>query len=71
MSHRRKLSEEFQREAVDLTRQPCVSASQVARDMGLGDGMLGRWRREFATDKTKAFPGAGVPRNQEIATLKV
>ena len=70
MSNRRKFSDEFKREAVGLTRQAGVSVSQVARDIGVGDGMLGRWRREFATDKTKAFPGSGVPRDQKMAMLK-
>ena len=70
MSKRRKFSEEFKREAVGLTRQPGAQLSQVARDIGVGAGILGRWRREFETDKTKAFSGSGVPRDQEMATLK-
>ena len=54
MSKRRKFSDEFKREAVGLTRQPGVSVSQVARDLGVGAGLLGRWRRELAIE-------AGVP----------
>jgi len=70
MSKRRKFSEEFKREAVNLTRQPSASVSQVARDIGVGVGLLGRWRRELETDKAKAFSGSGVPRDQEMAALK-
>jgi len=70
MSKRRKFSEEFKREAVSLTRQPSASVSQVARDIGVGVGLLGRWRRELETDKAKAFSGSGVPRDQEMAALK-
>ncbi|TPG05344.1 IS3 family transposase, partial [Rhodanobacter glycinis] len=44
--------------------------SQIARDIGVGAGVLGRWRRELETAKTKAFTGSGVPRDQEMATLK-
>src|SRR3546814_5962427 len=46
------------------------SRSQVARDIGVGAGVLGRWRRELETDKAKAFACSGVPRDQEMATLK-
>jgi transposase len=70
MSKRRKFSEEFKREALELTRQPGVNISQVARDIGIGAGLLSRWRREFQNDKTKAFSGSGVPRDQEMALLK-
>lgn len=51
MSKRRKFSEEFKREAVGLTNQPDAQRSQVARDIGVGAGVLGRWRRELAADK--------------------
>ncbi len=55
MSKRRKFSEEFKREAVGLTQQPGANISRVARDIGVGAGLLGRWRRELETDKAKAF----------------
>jgi transposase len=67
MSERRKFSDEFKREAVGLTHQPGASLSQVARDIGVGGGMLSRWRRELASGKAKAFSGSGVPRDQEAA----
>jgi transposase len=70
MSKRRKFSEEFKREALELVRQPGVTVSQVARDIGIGAGLLGRWRRELENDKAKAFSGSGVPRDQEMAALK-
>lgn len=70
MSKRRKFSEEFKREAVELTRQPGATVSQIARDIGVGAGLLGRWRRELVESKGKAFPGSGVPRDQEMLTLK-
>jgi transposase len=70
MSKRRKFSDEFKREAVGLTRQPGANISQIARDIGVGAGILGLWRRELEAGKTKAFTGSGVPRDQEMATLK-
>ncbi len=50
MAKRRKYSEEFRREAVNLTRQPDTSVSQVARDIGVNAGQLFRGRREFEGD---------------------
>lgn len=70
MAKRRKFSEEFKREAVALTRQSGVSVSQVARDIGINPNQLTRWRRELAEAKGKAFGGSGVPRDQEVASLK-
>ena len=66
---RRKFSEEFKREAVNLTRQPNATVSQVARDIGVGASDLFRWRRELEANG-KAFPGSGVPRDQEVMALK-
>ncbi len=66
---RRKFSEEFKREAVNLTREPNARVSQVARDIGVGAGQLFRWRRELEAGG-KAFPGSGVPRDQEVLALK-
>ena len=66
---RRKFSEEFKREAVNLTRQPNVTVSQVARDIGVGASDLFRWRRELEANG-KAFTGSGVPRDQEVMALK-
>ena len=69
MAKRRKYSEEFKREAVELTRQPGASVSQVARDIGVGPNLLFRWRRKVEGED-KAFPGSGVARDQELLALK-
>lgn len=69
MAKRRKYSEEFKREAVELTRQPGASVSQVARDIGVGANLLFRWRRKLEAED-KAFPGSGVARDQELLALK-
>lgn len=70
MSKRRKFSDEFKRKVVGLPRQPGANVSQIALDIGVGAGILGRWRRELETAKMKAFTGSGVPRDQEMAMLK-
>ena len=70
MGSRRKYSQEFKQEAVQLSRQSGVSVSQVARDLGIQANMLTRWRREFAGAGSKAFRGQGVARDQELAQLR-
>jgi transposase len=70
MGSRRKYSQEFKQEAVQLASQAGVSVAQVARDLGLQPNMLTRWRRESVEGGIKAFRGQGVPRDQELAQLK-
>ena len=70
MGTRRKFSAEFKREAVALTAQPDVSVAQVARELGIGANLLGRWRRQLEADGAKAFRGQGVARDEEVARLK-
>ena len=70
MGNRRKYSQEFKLEAVQLASQAGVSVAQVAKDLGIQPNMLTRWRRENGSAGTKAFAGAGVARDQELAQLK-
>jgi transposase len=70
MGKRRKFSAEFKREAVALTAAPDVSVAQVARELGIGANLLGRWRRELQADGKKAFQGSGIARDEEVARLK-
>ena len=70
MATRRKFSQEFKHEAVQLARSSDQSASQVARDLGISPNLLTRWCREFKDGGAKVFPGPGKPRDEEIAQLK-
>lgn len=47
MSSRRKYTQEYKREAVQLAQAGDVRVSQVARDLGINANMLGRWCREM------------------------
>ena len=64
---RRKYSDEFKLEAVRLTQEPGVTQAQVARDLGIGAGLLGRWVKEFKAHGGQAFQGSGRPRDEETA----
>lgn len=70
MSKRRKFSAEFKREAVQLTRSPDVTLRQVAKDLGIGEGLLGRWKRDLKNHADKAFVGQGHARDQELMRLR-
>ena len=70
MQRRRQHSEEFKREAVALANQPGVTIKQVAEELVLNAGMIGRWRREMRDNGTMPFPGKGNPRDEEMAALK-
>ena len=47
MSSRRKYTQEYKREAVQLARSGDVPMSQVASDLGINANMLARWCREL------------------------
>jgi len=70
MSKRRKFSAEFKRGAVQQASQPGVSCAQVARELGIRDNLLTRWKREAESQEKVAFGGTGTPQDQELAQLK-
>jgi len=70
MSKRRKYSPEFKRRAVEQTRQPGISCARIARELGIGPGLLTRWVREAGVEGRYAFGGTGHPRNEEVVRLK-
>ena len=49
MSKRRKFSAEFKHGAVEQASRPGVSCAQVARELGIRDSLLTRWKREAQT----------------------
>lgn len=69
MPKRRSFSPEYKREAVQLVATSQVSASQIARELGITPNLLTRWCREAASPG-KVFPGKGVARDEEMAALK-
>lgn len=70
MSKGKKFSDEFKRGAVEQASQPGVSCAQVARELGIRDSLLARWKREAQAQGKAAFSGTGAPRDEELARLK-
>lgn len=69
---RRSFTKEFKVEAVRLLTEGPGSVAQVARDLGIRDTMLGRWKQEFAQSPGGAFPGhgQGKPEAEELRRLR-
>ena len=70
MSKRKRYSPEYKREIVELVRRSRSSCRQIALEFGLNPNMLTRWVREADAGGGKAFPGGGMPRDEEMARLK-
>ena len=70
MHKRRRFSDEFKQQAVELTSQLGVTKRQIAEELGIGAKLLGRWCKEFSEHGDKAFPGHGKARDEEVAVLR-
>ena len=44
---RRSYTEEFKKEAVSLITEQGYNICEAARNLGIGDSMLGKWKREL------------------------
>ena len=56
---RRKYTPEFKREALRLVTEQGLTFAQAARDLGIGESVLNRWKHESAAAGEDAFPGNG------------
>jgi transposase len=72
MPERRVYTKEFKAEAVALTEKREKPTSQIAKDLGINEGMLYRWIHQSrkATGAIQAFPGHGRPRDEELTRLR-
>ena len=69
---RRQYDRAFKREAVRLSHDPDRTVAQVARDLGINENNLWRWRKKFAEGGESAFPGIGhqSPEQEELRRLR-
>lgn len=70
VSKRKQYSSEFKREAVRLVTESGLSIARVARDLGLNDNLVSRWKKEDEQNGQRAFPGQGHPQDEELARLR-
>ena len=72
---RRSFTEEIKREAVRLAIER-DNVSAVARDLGIGESVLTRWKRrlqeeaEGPASQSRPFPGRGNARDEEVTRLQ-
>ena len=67
---RRQYSPEYKQEAIELVRQSGQPISDIAKNLGINDGVLRRWIKELSNPGQKAFPGNGNARDEELIGLK-
>lgn len=56
---RRQYDAEFKREAVRISLQPGRTTASVARDLGVSEKNLWRWRKKLTESGDVSFPGTG------------
>ena len=68
----RKYDLEFKLEAVRMAAEPGVTNREVERRLGIGQGVLSRWKRELKEDGSQAFPGKGrlKPEDEKLRQLQ-
>ena len=50
---------EFKLEAIRMASEEGVHDTEVERRLGIGKGMISRWKRQFREQGDEAFPGTG------------
>ena len=69
---RRKYDREFKVEAVKLVIGEGGSGAEVARNLGIHENLLSKWREKYIQDTAHAFPGKGrlKPAEEELRRMK-
>ena len=69
---RRKYRREFKLEAVELLESGGRTAAEIERELGIGDGCLLKWRKQFAVEgaTSKSPDGSGLTEREQIRRLK-
>jgi len=68
----KRYDQEYKMEAVRLAKEPGNTQAKIERDLGIGQGVISRWKRELQKDGEHAFPGKGhlKPQDEELRSLK-
>jgi len=70
---RSKYTKEFKIEAVRLMNTSGKSGHEIEADLGIGSGMIYRWRKQLEAGEAqglRVFPGNGNPRDEELYRLR-
>ena len=66
---RRVFTEEFKHDAVRLAKER-GNTSAVARDLGIHESLLSKWKHKLKAAPERPFPGHGNPQDLELAQIK-
>jgi len=66
---RRKFSDEFKRDAVEIVRSSDKSIAEVARELGIYDSSLGNWVKQDQVDRGER-EGLSSDERQELSELR-
>jgi len=69
---RRKYDREFKVEAVKLVTGGGGGVAEVARNLGIHENLLYKWKEKYSEDMAYAFPGKGrlKPAEEEVRRMK-
>jgi len=67
---RKQYSQEFKQEEVRFVIEEGLSVAETARDLGIAENVLHRWKKELSRHGTKAYPGHSQPIEAELARLR-
>jgi transposase len=69
---RRKYDREFKVEAVKLVTGGGRAVAEVARNLGIHENLLYKWREKYTEDIAHAFPGKGrlKPAEEELRRMR-
>jgi transposase len=69
---RRKYDREFKVEAVKLVTGGGRGVAEVARNLGIHENLLYKWKEKYTEDMAHAFPGKGrlKPAEEELRRMK-
>jgi len=70
--NRRQFDRAFKVEAVRLVTEEGRPVAAVARDLGIGENLLHRWKQQFTNQQEDAFVGTGnlTPEQAELRRLR-
>ena len=68
---RRKFTREFKEEAVKLVLEEGYRISEAARNLGIHENLLRRWKRDYeGVDKAEYAPGSSAAMQAELNRLR-
>jgi len=62
---RRSFSKEFKVNAVKMILEEGKKTTEVARQLGISDQLLYKWKRHYLDDHEEAFPGNGILKSKD------